>query len=106
MARPNAHEALPAAAKFTVTIRSSGRRSGADRVRAAAGTDRVPRMIRKLVFVFVFVVAAAAAFALWRFGLIDKRRVAEGATELQNRTERQTKEATKAAREAVESHRP
>ncbi len=60
-------------------------------------------MFRKLAFAVV--VAAAVVFALWRMGVIDKRRLRDEAAELQERAQEKTKEATKAARDAVESQR-
>ncbi len=60
-------------------------------------------MIRRLAFALV--VAGAVVFALWRMGVIDKRRMRNEAADLQQRAEEKAKEATKAAREAVESQR-
>jgi heme exporter protein D len=58
-------------------------------------------MIRKLAFALV--VAAVVVVALWRMGVIDRRRVTNEASDLQQRAEEKAKQATKAAREAVES---
>lgn len=60
-------------------------------------------MIRKLAFALV--VAAAVVLVLWRLGMIDKRRLRNEASEMQERAEEKAKEAAKAAREAVEAHR-
>ncbi len=60
-------------------------------------------MIRKLAFALV--VAVAVVFALWRLGLVDKRRARDDAAELRERAQEKVKEAEKAARDAVESQR-
>ncbi len=60
-------------------------------------------MVRKLAFALV--VAGAVVFALWRMGVIDKRRMRNEAAELQERAEEKAKDLTKSAREAVESQR-
>ena len=60
-------------------------------------------MLRKVVFALV--VAGVVVLALWKMGVIDKRRLRDEAAELEGRAEKRTREATRAAREAVESQR-
>jgi len=56
-------------------------------------------MLKKLVVVGL--ICAATVFGLWRWGVLDERRLKREATELQERAEK----AAKSAREAVDEGR-
>jgi len=64
-------------------------------------------MLKKLVVVGL--ICAATVFGLWRWGVLDERRLKREATERQERAEknarRAAEEAAKSAREAVDEGR-
>lgn len=64
-------------------------------------------MLKKLIVLGL--IAAATVFALWRWGLLDERRVKHEAAELRESAEENAKraaeEAAKKAREAVDEAR-
>jgi hypothetical protein len=64
-------------------------------------------MLRKILVVVL--IAAAVVFGLWRWGVLDERRLKHKATELQESAEKNAKrigeEAAKSARDAVDDTR-